>query len=185
MRKHGRIMAATDFLVVKPAEQARCRDWYAVQVRPRSEFFTATILHNKGFEYFVPKYLSTRSWSDRKMEIMRPLFPGYIFCKFNPDLKLPIVTTAGVIRILCSGSQPISIDPLEIEAVKRVVSSGCRATPHTYAPIGNKVLIQEGPLAGLEGIVTGYKNRQLILSVGVVQRSIAVALDDCARLSAA
>jgi len=179
------MIAGTDFSSKTPTDQNRCRDWYAIQVRPRGEFFTARILHNKGFEHLVPHYRITRRWSDRKMEIILPLFPGYIFCKFDPELRLPILTTAGVIRILCSGSKPVSIDPAEIEAVERVMKSGCSAKPHTYVPIGNKVLIHEGPLAGLEGIVTGYKNRQLILSVGVVQRSIAVELNDCTTLVAA
>ena len=166
--------------------QSRCIDWYwyAIQVRPRSEFFAAKILRNKGFEPLVPHYKSTRSWSDRKMEITLPLFPGYIFCQFDPEVRLPILTTAGVIRILCSGSTPVSIDASEIEAVNRVLESGCKAKPHAYILCGEKVLIHGGPLAGLQGILRGYKNRQLILSIGIVQRSISVELEDCTILSA-
>jgi len=178
-------MIAADSSVNTRTDQSRCREWYAIQVRPRSEFFAAKILHNKGFEPLVPHYKSTRSWSDRTMEITLPLFPGYIFCQFDPEVRLPILTTAGVIRILCSGSTPVSIDANEIEPVSRVLKSGCKAKPHAYILCGNKVLVHGGPLAGLQGIVSGYKNRRLILSIGIVQRSIAVELEDCTVLSAA
>src|SRR6185437_12544170 len=78
-------------------------NWYAIQVRPRSEFLTAKILVNKGFEPFVPQYKAVHSWSDRKVELELPLITGYIFCRFNPEVRLPIMTTAGVVRIVGTG----------------------------------------------------------------------------------
>ncbi|MGE5323513.1 MAG: transcription termination/antitermination protein NusG [Actinomycetota bacterium] len=153
-------------------------NWYAIQVRPKSEFATARILHNKGFEEFVPQYKGKRRWSDRKVELELPLFPGYIFCRFNPEIRLPIITTAGVVRIVGTGKMPLPIDQREIEAVLQIMHSRYRAEPHPFLTIGTRIRVEKGPLVGLEGIVSGYKNRQLIFSVGLVQKSIAVELDD-------
>lgn len=153
-------------------------NWYAIQVRPQSEFVTAKILHNKGFEEFVPRYKSKRRWSDRKVELELPLFPGYIFCRFNPETRLPIITTAGVVRIVGTRKMPLPIDAREIEAVLQIVHSRYKAEPHPFVTIGTKIRIERGPLMGLEGIVSGYRNSRLIFSVGLVQRSIAVELDD-------
>jgi len=153
-------------------------NWYAIQVRPRSEFLTAKILVNKGFEPFVPQYKAVHSWSDRKVELELPLITGYIFCRFNPEVRLPIMTTAGVVRIVGTGKMPLPVEFCEMEALFRVVQSRSKAVPHPYVGIGTKVRIELGPLAGLEGIVTGYKNRNVIFSVGLLRRSFSVDLDE-------
>jgi transcriptional antiterminator NusG len=152
--------------------------WYAIQVRPRCELSVAKILNVKGFEPFVPQYKSRRVWSDRKVELDFPLFPGYMFCQFDAIARLPILTTAGVIRVVGTSKEPLPIDASEIEAVQQIVQSGFKAEPHPFIPLGSKVRVQSGPLTGLEGVVQGYKNRQLILSIGLIQRSVAVDLGD-------
>jgi transcription antitermination factor NusG len=157
--------------------------WYGIQVRPRWELSAAKILRSKGFEPFVPQYRSRRVWSDRKVELDFPLFPGYIFCQFEAAARLPILTTAGVIRVVGTSKEPLPIEASEIEAVQQIVQSGFKAEPHPFIPVGSKVKMQSGPLAGLEGIVHGYKNRQLILSIGLIQRSVAVDLGDEAATS--
>ena len=154
--------------------------WYAIQVRSRFEFVSANILHSKGFEPFVPRYRSKRRWSDRNKELDLPLFPGYIFCRFDARACRPIITTAGVVRIVGTSKTPSPLEPHEIEAIQGVMQHGCKAEPHPYMPLGSRVRIQEGPLAGLEAILTGHKNRRLIFSIELVQRSISVALEDWA-----
>jgi transcription antitermination factor NusG len=154
--------------------------WYAIQVRPRSEFYTAAILRDRGYHEFVPKYRSIRKWSDRKVELELPLFPGYIFCNFNPEVRLPILTTPGVVRIVGTGKMPLPLEESEMNAILQVVQSNYKVTPHPFVAVGTKVRIEEGPLAGLEGIVSGFKNRQIIFSVGLLKRSISVGLDDSA-----
>jgi transcription antitermination factor NusG len=153
-------------------------NWYAIQVRPRSEFFTANLLRNKGFDHLVPQYRSIRRWSDRKVELELPLFPGYIFCRFDPQTRFPIMSTAGVVRIVGSGKVPLPIEEHEMQAILHVNESCCRAEPHPFVAIGTKIRIEKGPLAGLEGIVSGCKNRHVIFSVGLLRRSISVPLDD-------
>jgi transcription antitermination factor NusG len=156
--------------------------WFAVQVRPRHELTTAKILRNKGLEEFVPLYTSKRQWSDRKKEVVLPLFTGYIFCKFAPKTKLPVATTPGVIRIV-GAKAPCPIAEHEIESIRRASLSPERVRPYPYDPyvaIGSKVRIEDGPFAGIEGVlINQVKHSQFILSVGLVQRSIVVDINDC------
>jgi transcription antitermination factor NusG len=153
-------------------------NWYAIQVRPRAEISTARILENKGYESFVPLYKSRRTWSDRKIDLELPLFPSYIFCRFDPRTRLPIMTTPNVMRIVGTGKMPLPIEAAEIEAVQRIVLYGYKAEPHLYLTVGTRVLIEKGPLAGIEGIIKDRRNRQLVLSIGMVQQSICVDLND-------
>jgi transcription antitermination factor NusG len=155
-------------------------NWYAIHVRPRCEFLTAIALHNKGFELFVPRYTSKRKWSDRKVELELPLFPGYIFCKFDVRVRMPVLTTPGVMRIVGTSRTPLPLEAAEIEAVQRVVKSGCKVEPHPFIAVGSKVCIENGPLAGLEGMVTNHKNRQLVISISLVQQSISIAVENWA-----
>ena len=153
-------------------------NWYAIQVRPRCELSTARILEGKGFRPFVPLYKRRSVWSDRKVDLEHPLFPCYIFCLFDAKVRMPIMTTLGVVRIVGTGKMPWPIEASEIEAIQRVVQSECKIQPHRFITVGTRVLIETGPLAGIEGIVTGHKNRQLILSMGLIQRSVSVELDE-------
>jgi transcription antitermination factor NusG len=135
-------------------------------------------LNGKGYEPFVPQYKSRRVWSDRTVELEFPLFPGYIFCRFDATARLPILTTAGVIKIVGTSKEPLPIEADDIDAVQQIVQSGFKAEPHPFIPAGTRVKVQSGPLAGVEGVVQGYKNRQLILSIGLIQRSVCVDLGD-------
>jgi transcription antitermination factor NusG len=149
--------------------------WFAIQVRPRYEFLAACILRGKGFEEFLPSYKSKRKWSDRKKEIELPLFPGYIFCRFDAQVRAPIVTTPGVIRIV---EPHLPIPDSEIEAIQAVVASRVPASPCSYIKVGTRVEVIAGPLAGVSGILVCNKNQyRLILSVTLVQNSISVEVD--------
>jgi transcription antitermination factor NusG len=155
--------------------------WFAVQVKPRYEFKTAEMLRSKGFEEFVPSYLSQRQWSDRQKSVMLPLFTSYIFCKMCAKKKLPVITTAGVLRIVGSRQGPIPISNEEIEAIQKVTRSAKNVKPHPFVPAflpGSRVKIEEGPLAGIEGTLLQYTNRaELLISVDLIQQAVSIEID--------
>jgi transcription antitermination factor NusG len=152
--------------------------WYALHVRPRYEKQISQTLKSKGFEEFLPIYSSRRRWSDRWKTVEFPLFPGYMFCRLNEEIRLPILTIPGVIRIVGVGGKWISVSEQEIQAVQKIVESGLAAEPWPYLKTGQHVLITEGKLAGLEGIFLKKKGvHRLVISIGLLQRSVAVEID--------
>lgn len=154
--------------------------WLAIQVKSRHELLTAKILSNKGYDPFVPLYRSKRQWSDRRKEVELPLFAGYIFSKFKAGAWGPIITTPGVIRIVCAGKTMAVISDSEIEVIRTVVQHGFKAQPCGYLKNGDRVRIEDGPLAGVEGILVGWENgHRLILSIDLVQSSVAVDINSC------
>jgi len=150
--------------------------WIAIQVRYRYEQNAAKILRVKGYDEFVPVCRTVRQWSDRQRVGERPLFPGYVFCKFRADSQTPIITTVGVIRIVGTRAGPTPIQQSEIDAIRRIADAGCDAQPHPYLAVGSRVRVQEGPLAGIEGILSDQRNQRLIVSVDAVQRSISIEI---------
>jgi transcription antitermination factor NusG len=153
-------------------------DWYALCVRPRYEKLATMMLTNKGYETLLPLYKCRRRRPDRYKEIQLPMFPGYLFCQFHPDARLPILTTPGVLHVVGSGRVPIPIHRAEMEAVRHLAESQLRAEPHPYLEVGQKVYIQEGPLVGTVGILLAKKNsHRVIISVTLLRRSVCVEID--------
>src|SRR5580700_6204160 len=98
--------------------------WYAIRVRSKYERAVSTALSGKGYDEYLPLYHSRRTWSDRSKDLDLPLFPGYLFCRFDAQFRLPILTTPGVISIVGTGRIPVAIPDLEIDAIQTVVRSG-------------------------------------------------------------
>jgi transcription antitermination factor NusG len=153
--------------------------WYAIQIQSRLARVVSTTFRGKGYEELLPLYRSRRRWSDRVKELELPLFPGYLFCRFNPsDRLMPILATPGVVNIVGAGKTPIPVDEDEIEAIRAILRSGLRTEPWPLLQLGSTVRIDAGPLEGFEGIVINTdKICRLIVSVGLLQRSVAVEIN--------
>ena len=152
--------------------------WFAVRVRSNYERITSTILRGKGYEEFAALYLTKRRWSDRLKDVELPLFPGYVFCRFDPDQRLPILTTAGVVHIVGVGNKPESVNQAEIAAIQAVVRSGLPARPWPFLRVGQRVRVDYGSMKDVEGIVVKLKNElRLVISVTILQRSVAVEIE--------
>jgi len=162
------------------SDSQKC-EWYALQIRPRFEKSASRSLRNRGYEEYVPTYTSRRCWSDRIKNIELPLFPGYAFCKFDVQKRLPILLTPGVLSIVGSGKTPERIPESEISSIEKIVASRLACGPWPFVHAGERVSVQRGPLAGLEGTVIEVKSSlRLILSLPLLQRSVAVEIDrDC------
>lgn len=153
-------------------------DWFAVQVRARWEQSTAKILSGKGYETLLPTYQKERRWGGRLRTIEAPLFPSYVFCRFDVLKRLPILVTPGVVVIVSRGRIPVSVEPSEIAAIQTLVSSGVQAEPWPYIAVGERVRVESTPLQGLEGILIAHKGSQrVIVSVSLLRRSVALEID--------
>ena len=158
--------------------ESRRLPWFAVQVRSRHESTVAAFLRGKEYEWFLPTYRCRRRWSDRTKDLELPLFPGYLFCRFNPTDRLPILKIPGLVSIVGTAKKPVPVDDVEIAAVRTLVGSGLHRQPWPYVRVGQKVRIERGALCGLEGILQSFKGRhRIVLSVSLLQRSVATEID--------
>lgn len=166
----------------EPVHQPRTSDyalpWFALKVKARRELQVSDALRGKELEAFVPTVRECRKYSDRIRKVDAPLFPGYLFCRLNPSHRLPVLTTPGVEYILGSNGQLQAVPESEIGALQRLVSEGAHAKPWPYLKDGDRVRVEFGSFAGVEGLVVreGQSDR-LVLSVTVLQRSVALEID--------
>jgi len=154
------------------------RNWYALQVRCRWETPTADLLTGKGYPVFLPRYQVKKRSAGRVREISTPFFPGYVFCQLDPQNRLPVLVTPGVITIVSRGRVPLPVDDDEITAIRRIVSSGLRPEPWPYLEIGQRVRIESDALEGLQGILISFKGtRRIVVSVTLLRRSVALEIE--------
>jgi len=152
--------------------------WFAVRVRSNHERISAVHLEERGFEKFMPSYKVERRWSDRKKEIEQLLFPGYVFCRLNPENRLPVLSAPGVVGLAGCGRIPTPIPDQEIDRIRTMVQSGLLVTPWPFLELGQTVLIEQGPLAGMEGILEEVKGKcRLIISINLLRRSVGAEVD--------
>jgi transcription antitermination factor NusG len=152
--------------------------WFALRVRSNYEHVAAMHLQDRGFEEFLPTYKTERQWSDRKKQINLPLFPGYVFCRLNPEDRLPVLTIPGTVGLVGFGKGPAAIPDREIESVRKMIGSGLLVAPWPFLEVGQTVRIERGPLAGVEGILQEVKKTfRLIVSIPMLQRSVSAEVD--------
>jgi len=152
--------------------------WFAVTTRSGFERVASTSLAHKGMTSYLPTYRTKRRWSDRVVVADIPLFRGYVFCRFDPSNRLPVLTTPGVVSIVGFGPGPSPIDENEINNVQAVLHSGLATEPCPFLREGQKVRVKRGSLEGVDGIlVTKKSDFRLIISVQMLQRSVSVEID--------
>ncbi len=157
---------------------ARTYPWFALRVRSNHERITRAHLHDRGYEEFAPSYKVERHWWDRIKQIDQFLFPGYIFCQFNPNDRLPILTAPGVVDIVGFGKFPDMFRMPRLSGSAEWLTWGLLITPYPYLQVGQTVLIERGPLSGVEGILAGVKGKlRLVVSINLLQRSVSAEVD--------
>jgi transcription antitermination factor NusG len=152
--------------------------WFALQVVPRHEKSVGKLLEFKGYDHFLPTYCVRRRWSDRVRIIEEPLFPGYVFCRSHRSLMEIIRNSPGVIRIVAFGGKPHPVPDKEIEALQQIIQGKREYSASSYLNVGQKVQVISGPLTGITGIITHFKNHaRLVISLDVIMKSVSVEID--------
>ncbi len=152
--------------------------WVALVVRPRAEKKIQVGLAHADVETFVPWHGVRRRWSDRIKIIEQNLFPGYIFCRSTFAKRFSVIGQPGVESVVSFNRTPALIPDTEIDTLRRAVASGLPLGPWPYLKAGQRVRIEYGILAGIEGtLARDCASWRIAVSVNALQRSVAVEVD--------
>jgi transcription termination/antitermination protein NusG len=156
--------------------------WYALYTRSHCEQLVCDQLTAKGFHLFLPKIDVWSQRAGRRHRIAVPMFPGYLFLRhaLEKTSYLEVRKARGLVRILGERWDHLSVVPeAEIAAIHTTLHASVPVMPHAYLREGQRVRITHGPLRGVEGIFIQSKPAKglLILSVDLLQRSVAVEID--------
>jgi transcription antitermination factor NusG len=156
--------------------------WHALWTYSHSEQLVHDQLAAKGLDAFVP---TMDIWSRRRGVrhlVSVPMFPGYLFLRGALDKAtyLKVRSVRGLVRVLGERWDRLAVIPEEqVEAIRRVSVSRQPVLPHPFLKTGHRARITRGALAGLEGILIEDRTSRglLVLSVELLQRSVAVVVD--------
>jgi transcription termination/antitermination protein NusG len=151
--------------------------WYVLMVRANHEKRIAQGLEHRGIEYFLPCYRSRRQWKDRRVTLDLPLFPGYLFIRMPLDERLRVLTIPHVFSLVRTGSIPSTIDEAQIDSIRRCIEHG-HVEPYPYLKVGEQVVITDGPMSGITGILLRHQNlTRVVVTVQSITRSFVLDID--------
>jgi transcriptional antiterminator RfaH len=127
--------------------------WYAVSTKMRSEVTACASLDRLGIEVFLPMLRERKALRGECCLRTSPLFPGYLFAKFDASSQLRAVAYAqGVKSIVTFGSGPSMVDESIVHAIRSQAINGAIEFSENRFIHGQVVRIQDGPLCGLEAV---------------------------------
>ena len=152
--------------------------WYAVWTRSRHEQVVRTQLDEKHVPAFLPTMRRWSRWKDRKKQIDVPLFPGYVFARFEAGERLSVLKCSGVVSIVSFDGEPAPVPDHEIEGIRTLVESTLPYDPCPTIKTGTLVEVSHGPLKGVVGRLTRKGSQaRLVLSVDLIGQAVSVQVD--------
>lgn len=158
--------------------------WYAIKTRPREEDRADENLKAWGVEAFAPHIRKQRfnQFTGKPTTFSQPLFPGYIFARFDAaSLLHKVQYTRGVQVVVSFNNLPVTIEDEVIELIKSQVGDDGFIRLGGDLKRGDKVTIKDGTLEGLSGIFDSHMNDKrrvmVLLTVINYQASVVVEKD--------
>jgi transcription antitermination factor NusG len=156
------------------------KNWYAVHTRARHEKVVAAQLRGRGVETYLPLVQEIHRWSDRRMRVQVPLFPGYTFihARESAETVATVAQIESVVRIVGAHPSGTPIPDAELEAVHKLVAHNIPCVNYPFPQVGQRIRICGGALDGVEGTLLALKGTtSLVVSIQLIQRSLAVRIE--------
>jgi transcription elongation factor/antiterminator RfaH len=129
--------------------------WYAIHAHPKQEDRANLNLRAWNVETFHPKIKERRynQYSGKAICSVKPLFPRYLFARFNAELLLRKVWfTRGVQCVVGFGGHVQPIDDRVISIIKSRVGDDGLVRMAEELEAGDEVVINDGPFKNFRGI---------------------------------
>ncbi len=147
--------------------------WHVLHVRPRCEKKMADYCKLSGITHYLPLRTERKIYQRRRVEFAKPLFAGYVFAQFGPDLRATALKSGQIVRIIEVQDQARLLD--ELEQVRKAIEANPVLAACPAITQGTRVRITSGPFMGLEGIVATFKGQtRVMLNVNIIGQAIPV-----------
>ena len=140
------------------------KEWFILQFKSNSHHQAARNLNRQGFETFLPLHDATSRKLSRFINTSKPLFPGYMFIKFDRAESdwHKVNNTYGVSRLLTFNSILKSIPTKFVDSLMKRYDSSGKLIPIEKLKNGDQVTVLKGPFANFIVTVEKYEDDQRI-----------------------
>jgi transcription antitermination factor NusG len=152
--------------------------WYAAHTRANHEKEVLRHLQSRDIEAFLPLCVVRKRWNKQRVELHRPLFPGYLFVHIPLSERARVLAVSGVAHLVGSARSPSPILDREVAALIAGVNQNRFADPYPYLTAGSRVRIQSGPFADVEGFLLRRKlGCRVVVSIPQLCSSFSIEVD--------
>ena len=150
--------------------------WYVLHVRPRCEKKIAKYCDSTNLENYLPLSTEHKVYQRRKVDVLKPLFPGYVFAKFSALQRILVLKSQQIVRILPVKDQASLID--ELRQIRKALEIDPCLNACPAVEKGTLVRVVHGPFQGLEGMVSTLKNQtRVVLNVDIIGKGVPLEID--------
>jgi len=127
--------------------------WYTLYIKTKRENDAAALLEKAGINAFNPLCRIRKVIRGRKIDVIEPLFPCYIFACFDYDENYRMIKyTRSVKKIVGNDGKPWAVSDEIINLIRGRMDEGVvKIQPKPFVS-GEEVLIKRGPFEGVTGI---------------------------------
>ena len=140
------------------------KEWFILKYKPNSHHLAAKNLNRQGFETFLPLHDTTSRRLSRFINTSKPLFPGYMFIKFDiaESEWHKINSTYGVSRLITFNTTLKSIPTIFVNHLMNRYDLSGKLLPIKKLNKGDQVTVLTGPFANFIATVEKYEADQRI-----------------------
>ena len=140
------------------------KEWFILQFKSNSQHIAAKNLNRQGFETFLPLHDTTSRRTSRFINTSKPLFPGYMFIKFDRAESEwhKINNTYGVSCLITFNSILKSIPTSFVDSLMKRYDLSGKLIPIQKIKKGDHVMVLKGPFANFIATVEKYEADQRI-----------------------
>ena len=140
------------------------KEWFILQFKSNSHHLAAKNLNRQGFETFLPLHETTSRRLSRFINTSQPLFPGYMFIKFDRAESEwhKINSTYGVSRLITFNAILKSIPTSFVDHLMKRYDLSGKLIPIQKLKKGDQVKVLKGPFANIIATVEKYEDDQRI-----------------------
>lgn len=152
--------------------------WYVAHTRSRAEKILAKELGRLGIRNYLPLMeRTTRSPATRRLsKSIVPVFPGYVFFLGTDQERYRALTTNRIARVLEVPNQKQLVS--ELIGIQTLLANEQAFQVDSGLAVGKWGRITDGPLQGLEGIITRAEPLwRLTMNVTILGQSVHVEVD--------
>lgn len=155
--------------------------WVVIWSESRAEKKVERRIAALGLSPWLPTIRERHRWSDRWQEVVRPLFPGYLFARAGAADWHNVLRTPGVLSVVKRQGRPALLTNAFVMGLRDAIER--KGVELTSVPAavefdpGDEVIVQDGPLKGVRGVVREQRSgRQLVVWVDEVGRGVAFTI---------
>ncbi len=154
--------------------------WYVVHTKARQEQTASENLARQGYAVYLPRIKVMKRIRGLQKPHLEPLFPRYIF--FRPGSAAqsiaPVRSTLGVTNLVRFGQTPAAIRIETLQSIRDFEVRRNEARDEDISPFqpGERVRIADGPLSGLEGLISDVSHDRVVVLMELLGQDTRVSL---------